>query len=201
MLKICRLEFSRLFAVVIVIFFTHSRSTLSLQRPSSSNSNSYWTADNYMPSYVSSYTQQHQHHHHHQQQIVIEHPSDQQAKLGDKVLLKCRIRNLRGEPQWCIDDFCLGVAKSATNRTVDMNGSHQNYEQHLKGRPRYRIVGERARGEFNLLIEPVQLQDNMFFYCMATAASETVKAVKSRKAFLTVLSMSFTNLLNILKNS
>ena len=38
------------------------------------------------------------------------------------------------------------------------------------------------------MIEPIQLQDNMFYYCMATAASETIKAVKSKKAFLTVLS-------------
>lgn len=126
----------------------------------------------------------------HHQQIIVEHPSDQQAKIGDKVEFKCRIRNLRGEPQWCIDDFCLGLAKASSqnsNKTM-MNDHHQ--PQHLKGRPRYRIVGDRSRGEFNLLVEPVQLQDNMFFYCMATAASETVKAVKSKKAFLTVLSIT-----------
>jgi hypothetical protein len=134
------------------------------------------------------------------QQIVIEHPLDQQAKIGDQVILKCRIRNLRGEPQWCVDDFCLGVSKKTPDDTSDVSRSSSSgggksgvsqmggNEFHLKGRPRYRIVGDRAKGEFNLLIEPVQLQDHMFFYCMATAASETIKAVKSKKVFLTVLS-------------
>lgn len=121
-----------------------------------------------------------------QQQVISEEPQDQQAKIGDKALLKCRIKNMKGEPQWCIDDFCLGVSKteltSGTNHLT------------LKGRPRYRIVGDKSKGEFDLLIEPVQLQDNMFFYCMATAASETIRAVKSKKIFLTVLS-KFFNLL------
>jgi hypothetical protein len=119
-----------------------------------------------------------------QQQSLIEGPIDTQAKIGDQILLKCRFKNLKGEPQWCIDDFCLGVAKK------DQNNQNDQYDSNLalKGRPRYRIVGDKSKGEFNLLIEPVQLQDNMYFYCMATAASETIKAVKSRKVFLTVLS-------------
>lgn len=119
-------------------------------------------------------------------QIIIESPLDQQAKIGDRALLKCKIKNLRGEPQWCIDDFCLGVLKKDTS--VNVNQSSEDSFLHLKGRPRYRIVGDRSRGEFHLLVEPVQLQDNMFFYCMVTAASETIKAVKSKKVFLTVLS-------------
>jgi hypothetical protein len=113
-----------------------------------------------------------------QQQLIVEHPTDQQAKIGEQVLLKCKIRNLKGEPQWCIDDFCLGISKK------EINENHQV----LKGRPRHRIVGDKSKGEFHLLIEPVQLQDNMYYYCMVTAASESVKAVKSKKAFLTVLS-------------
>ena len=122
-----------------------------------------------------------------QQQTIAEDPSDQQAKIGDRAVLKCRIRNLRGEPQWCIDDFCLGVSKT---EPIQASSSSSGGSHHLtlKGRPRYRIVGDRAKGEFDLLIEPVQLQDNMYFYCMTTAASETIKAVKSKRVFLTVLS-------------
>ena len=118
-----------------------------------------------------------------QTQMVLESPSDQQARIGDQVLLKCKFKNLRGEPQWCIDDFCLGVSKKdlAANTGDSLV---------LKGRPRHRIIGNKTRGEFHLLIEPVQLQDNMYYYCMATAASETIKAVKSKKAFVTVLSKS-----------
>jgi hypothetical protein len=119
----------------------------------------------------------------HQQQAIVEHPNDQYVKIGDQALFKCKIRNLRGEPQWCIDDFCLGLTKTKSNQASDDEDANS-----LKGRPRYKIVGDKAKGEFHLLVEPVQLQDNMYFYCMATAASETIKAVKSRKVFLTVLS-------------
>ena len=119
------------------------------------------------------------------QQYIVEGPNDQQAKIGDRAILKCKFKNLKGEPQWCIDDFCLGTSKN--KETNGANGT-DNGHSYLKGRTRYRIVGEKTKGEFHLLIEPVQLQDNMFFYCMATAASETVKAVKSNKVFLTVLS-------------
>ncbi|CAF0810103.1 unnamed protein product [Brachionus calyciflorus] len=115
------------------------------------------------------------------EQLIQENPQDQQAIIGDRTVLKCRFKNLQGEPQWCIDDFCLGVSKN------DIQNKIKNGTIHLKGRPRYKILGDRLKGEFHLLIEPVQLQDNMFFYCMATAASETIKAVKSKKIFLTVL--------------
>ena len=110
-----------------------------------------------------------------QEQAVIESPNSIVAKLGETVLFKCKFKGLKGEPQWCLDDFCLGITKDLT----------------LKGRSRHRIVGNQANGEYNLQIESVQLQDNMFYYCMATAASETAKAVKSAKASLTVISMGF----------
>jgi hypothetical protein len=122
----------------------------------------------------------------HDQQIIQEEPNDQQAKIGEQVILKCRIKNLRGEPQWCIDDFCLGVAKKESS--ISIRDKSVNHTQTLKGRPRHRIIGDKSKGEFHLLIEPIQLQDNMFYYCMVTAASETIKAVKSKKVFLTVLS-------------
>lgn len=113
-------------------------------------------------------------------QLIIEHPQDQQAVIGDRTILKCKFSNLQGEPQWCIDDFCLGVSKKSSY-------SQRNSSAYLKGRSRYKIIGDRNKGEFHLLIEPVQLQDNMYFYCMATAASVTIKAVKSERVFLTVL--------------
>ena len=125
-------------------------------------------------------------HNSYQQQAIVEHPNDQYAKIGEQALFKCKIRNLRGEPQWCIDDFCLGLSKTKSNNQAGDSGDDD--ANSLKGRPRYKIVGDKAKGEFHLLVEPVQLQDNMYFYCMATAASETIKAVKSRKVFLTVLS-------------
>lgn len=108
-----------------------------------------------------------------QQQVVVESPASVVAKLGESVVFKCKFKGLLGEPQWCLDDFCLGITKDLT----------------LKGRSRHRIVGNQANGEYNLQIESVQLQDNMFYYCMATAGSESAKAVKSMKASLTVISM------------
>lgn len=106
-----------------------------------------------------------------QQQIILESPYSQEAKLGDTIVFKCKIKGLQGELQWCLDDFCLGVSKDLT----------------LKGRPRHRIIGNQLDGEYNLQIEQIQIQDHMGYYCMATAASELIDAVKSDKAFLTVL--------------
>jgi hypothetical protein len=119
-----------------------------------------------------------------QQQIIIEEPEDQQVNIGDQVTLKCRIENLRGEPQWCIDDFCLGVSHKDADTFSQSKGNEQLT---LKGRPRHKIIGDKSKGEFHLLIEPVQLQDNMYYYCMTTAATENIKAVKSKKVFVTVL--------------
>lgn len=116
------------------------------------------------------------------QQTITEGPESQQARIGDQVILKCKIENLAGEPQWCIDDFCLGFSRK--NLAQEAPGEPQLT---LKGRPRHKIIGDRSKGEYHLLIEPVQLQDNMFFYCMATAAVVNIKAVKSERVFLTVL--------------
>ena len=133
------------------------------------------------------------------QQRMKQGPRNQQAKIGDQVVLKCQIENLAGEPQWCIDDFCLGFSGSkettttTTNNSTRASGQQVRQQQTLKGRPRHKIVGDPAKGEYHLLIEPVQLQDNMHFFCMATAAlvgSKEVRAVKSERVFLTVLSKS-----------
>ena len=121
-----------------------------------------------------------------EQQTILEGPEDQQATIGEQVTLKCRINNLRGEPQWCIDDFCLGFL----NKDLESKSTGNDLTT-LKGRPRHKIVGDKHKGEFHLLIEPVQLQDNMYYYCMATAASGNVKAIKSKRVFLTVLSKYF----------
>ncbi len=115
-------------------------------------------------------------------QIISQGPQSQQARIGDQVILKCKIENLAGEPQWCIDDFCLGLSRK--NHQKQSSGEPQLT---LKGRPRHKIIGDRSKGEYHLLIEPVQLQDNMFYYCMATAAVVDIKAVKSERVFLTVL--------------
>ena len=118
------------------------------------------------------------------QQKIVEGPESQQARIGDQVILKCKIQNLAGEPQWCIDDFCLGFSRKNHKKQV----APGDLQLTLKGRPRHKIIGDRSKGEYHLLIEPVQLQDNMYFYCMATAAVVNIKAVKSERIFLTVLS-------------
>lgn len=128
------------------------------------------------------------------QQRIKQGPRNQQAKIGDQVVLKCQIEHLAGEPQWCIDDFCLGFSGAKeTTRAANNSARAASGQQTLKGRPRHKIVGDPTQGEYHLLIEPVQLQDNMHFFCMATAAlvgSKEVRAVKSERVFLTVLSKS-----------
>ena len=62
-------------------------------------------------------------------QRILQNPQHQQARIGDQVILKCQIENLAGEPQWCIDDFCLGLSKDIDEKLT------------LKGRPRHKIIG------------------------------------------------------------
>ncbi|KAJ0062135.1 hypothetical protein NL108_015972 [Boleophthalmus pectinirostris] len=50
------------------------------------------------------------------------------------------------------------------------------------GYPRYNIVGDHGKGEFHLLIQRTDIQDDAFFECQAIQA-----AIRSRPARLTVL--------------
>ncbi|XP_034538842.1 kin of IRRE-like protein 3 [Notolabrus celidotus] len=65
---------------------------------------------------------------------------------------------------WLRDGMALGV-----NRDVS-------------GYPRYDIVGDHSRGEYHLLIQRTEIQDDAFFECQAIQA-----AIRSRPARLTVL--------------
>jgi hypothetical protein len=56
----------------------------------------------------------------HNQQIIIEGPIDQQAKIGEQIVLKCKIKNLKGEPQWCIDDFCFKKGSNKFNKSFNI---------------------------------------------------------------------------------
>lgn len=56
----------------------------------------------------------------------------------------------------------------------------------VTGYPRYDIVGDHSKGEYHLLIQRTDIQDDAFFECQAIQA-----AIRSRPAHLTVLGKSY----------
>uniref|UniRef100_A0A8P4K7S3 Ig-like domain-containing protein n=3 Tax=Dicentrarchus labrax TaxID=13489 RepID=A0A8P4K7S3_DICLA len=83
---------------------------------------------------------------------------------GQPVTLPCSIPGYHGMVLWLRDGMALGVNRD------------------LSGYPRYDIVGDHSKGEYYLLIQRTEIQDDAFFECQAIQA-----AIRSRPARLTVL--------------
>ncbi|KAI8498581.1 glomerular basement membrane development [Branchiostoma belcheri] len=83
----------------------------------------------------------------HCQQYFITEPEDTQVPAGNTVLLKCKVGRKTGEVQWMKDGFLLGS------------------DRDLPGFPRYRVVGDSSAGEYSLLIENANLNDEAGFQC------------------------------------
>uniref|UniRef100_A0A4W5N7W6 Kirre like nephrin family adhesion molecule 3 n=1 Tax=Hucho hucho TaxID=62062 RepID=A0A4W5N7W6_9TELE len=87
------------------------------------------------------------------------------GQCSQPVTLPCSIPGYHGMVLWLRDGMALGV-----NR--DLSGSY----------PRYDIVGDHSKGEYHLLIQRTEMQDDAFFECQAIQA-----AIRTRPARLTVL--------------
>ncbi|CAL8305178.1 unnamed protein product, partial [Gadus morhua 'NCC'] len=96
--------------------------------------------------------------------VFTQQPTDLVVVAGQPVTLPCSIPGYHGMVLWLRDGMALGV-----NRDVS-------------GYPRYDIVGDHGKGEYHLLIQRTEMQDDAFFECQAIQA-----AIRSRPARLTVL--------------
>uniref|UniRef100_A0A8C5C7Z7 Kirre like nephrin family adhesion molecule 3a n=1 Tax=Gadus morhua TaxID=8049 RepID=A0A8C5C7Z7_GADMO len=96
--------------------------------------------------------------------VFTQQPTDLVVVAGQPVTLPCSIPGYHGMVLWLRDGMALGV-----NRDVS-------------GYPRYDIVGDHSKGEYHLLIQRTEMQDDAFFECQAIQA-----AIRSRPARLTVL--------------
>ncbi|XP_034082710.1 kin of IRRE-like protein 3 isoform X1 [Gymnodraco acuticeps] len=96
--------------------------------------------------------------------VFTQQPTDLVVVAGHPVTLPCTIPGYHGMVLWLRDGMALGV-----NRDIS-------------GYPRYDIIGDHSKGEYHLLIQRTEIQDDAFFECQAIQA-----AIRSRPARLTVL--------------
>ncbi|XP_037605290.1 kin of IRRE-like protein 3 [Sebastes umbrosus] len=96
--------------------------------------------------------------------VFTQQPTDLVVVAGQPVTLPCSIPGYHGMVLWLRDGMALGVNRD------------------MSGYPRYDIIGDHSKGEYHLLIQRTEIQDDAFFECQAIQA-----AIRSRPARLTVL--------------
>ncbi|KAM9847012.1 kin of IRRE-like protein 3 [Aulostomus maculatus] len=96
--------------------------------------------------------------------VFTQQPTDLVVVAGQPVTLPCSIPGYHGMVLWLRDGMALGVNRD------------------LSGYPRYDIIGDHSKGEYHLLIQRTEIQDDAFFECQAIQA-----AIRSQPARLTVL--------------
>ncbi|KAK6110636.1 Immunoglobulin I-set domain family protein [Brugia pahangi] len=104
----------------------------------------------------------------HSEQRIIEGPADTRALIGSTAVLKCRIEAQQGAVQWMKNGFGLGN------------------DRDLSLFKRYSMEGRISKGEYNLRIINVQMDDDDEYACQIEAANENPTRV-SNLAKLTVL--------------
>ena len=101
-----------------------------------------------------------------EQRFAIE-PVDSNARLGESIILPCRVLHRTGPLQWTKDGFGLGM------------------DRQLSAYPRYQMVGSEEEGDYSLEISNVQLEDDAVFQCQVGASYRT-RGIRSRSAKLSV---------------
>jgi hypothetical protein len=110
------------------------------------------------------------------EQIFIEKPKNTSVLNGTEAILRCQIKNQKGDITWCRDDsFCTF-------------GRKRNFTD-----SRLSLMGNEANGEHHLVIANATINDNTQYQCQVTA-TDYVEAIKSEWAFLTVVGKISTEL-------
>uniref|UniRef100_A0A8C6SFY9 NPHS1 adhesion molecule, nephrin n=1 Tax=Neogobius melanostomus TaxID=47308 RepID=A0A8C6SFY9_9GOBI len=102
------------------------------------------------------------------QQVFRSEPRNLTVRSGATAVLKCELLRASGTVQWVKDGLLLGPERS------------------LPGFPRYTMIGNLRRGQYNLKIENVQLEDDATYNCQA-GRSESSEPIISDLASLNVL--------------
>ncbi|XP_072166367.1 kin of IRRE-like protein 3 [Diadema setosum] len=106
----------------------------------------------------------------HGTQSFIQQPADTAVNMGtDSVILHCLVADKAGELFWTVNNHVLGW----------------DYQASIPGRPRFSIVGDTSRGEYNLRITNVALDDDGEYKCQVTLANNEPQLI-STPARLTV---------------
>ncbi|XP_031432688.1 nephrin isoform X2 [Clupea harengus] len=101
------------------------------------------------------------------QQAFRTQPRNVTVQAGTQAQLKCQVLRATGPVQWVKDGLLLGPQRS------------------LPGFPRYRVIGDKRKGEYHLLIEDVALEDDALYECQA-GQSDSSSAIISQTAWLNV---------------
>ncbi|KAK7886670.1 hypothetical protein WMY93_026291 [Mugilogobius chulae] len=102
------------------------------------------------------------------QQVFRSEPRNLTVRMGTTAVLRCEVLRASGTVQWVKDGLLLGPERS------------------LPGFPRYSMIGNLRRGQYNLQIEDVQLDDDAIYNCQA-GRSENSEPIISNLAWLNVL--------------
>uniref|UniRef100_A0A915E080 Ig-like domain-containing protein n=1 Tax=Ditylenchus dipsaci TaxID=166011 RepID=A0A915E080_9BILA len=101
-------------------------------------------------------------------QSIVEHPQNTTVRVGETVVMKCRVEDQKGTLQWIKNGFGLGV-----DRTLPL------LERHT-------MVGKLNLGEYHLQIRNVTVGDDDLYSCQL-APTDTEQSQDSKTAKLTVL--------------
>ncbi|XP_039253785.2 nephrin-like [Styela clava] len=97
----------------------------------------------------------------------VRQPFNTTVSIGGRASLRCAIANLHTEVQWSVDGFGLGRWFSD---------------------PRLSLTGSESKGEYNLQIVNVKLEDDGMYRCQATGSEdEGLDNLISRAAYLNVI--------------
>ncbi|XP_072011225.1 nephrin isoform X2 [Engystomops pustulosus] len=102
------------------------------------------------------------------QQVFRVQPDNVTVVQGSEQVLVCAVQHASGIVQWVKDGLLLGP------------------DRRIPGFPRYSMVGDPQKGEYNLRIERCQLSDDAQYHCQV-GRSEVSMGIMSYAAILTVL--------------
>ncbi|KAI1716921.1 immunoglobulin domain-containing protein [Ditylenchus destructor] len=101
-------------------------------------------------------------------QRIVEHPQNTTVRIGETVILKCRVENQKGSLQWVKGGFGLGTARD------------------MPLLERFSMVGKINLGEYHLQIKNVTVTDEDMYECQLSPTDNETSQVSSQ-AKLTVL--------------
>jgi hypothetical protein len=116
-------------------------------------------------------------------QKIVNGPSDKFVELSKNVMLECQIDDYNNDIdliEWCKNGFCTW------GRVIELENGILQY----KSLNKYFIVGDRKKGEWNLLIKNVTESEIGDYECTVTRRADTMKKFYSNKARLKLMGKS-----------
>lgn len=118
--------------------------------------------------------------------VLVKEPADHFIRAQTDVLFNCKVDGFNPDNdliEWCKNDFCTWGR---------LKGDASSERLQYKSLPRYFIVGDRAKGEWNLLIKNVTEREAGKYKCTLTRKNTSdFKRIQSRSATLKLMGIYF----------